>query len=55
MQRSRWVLGWVWILVVFGLLSAFGKTALAQGNSDGSPAIIRVCVKPPNVQKEVRV
>lgn len=55
MRLPRWASGWVWVLVFFALFFAFVRTARAQSASNGATAILRVCVKPPNVQKEVRV
>ena len=56
MRRVRWALGWVWVAFICVFLAAFGRDAGAQQKPGAAKAPftkIYVCVKPPNVQKEV--
>ena len=56
MRSGRWALGWAWVAFVCVFLAAFGRDAGAQQKPGAAKAPftkIYVCVKPPNVQKEV--
>ena len=56
MRSVRWAVGWVWVAFVCVFLAAFGRDAGAQQKPGAAKAPftkIYVCVKPPNVQKEV--
>ena len=56
MQCMRWAFWGVWVVFVCVFLGAFGGTAGAQqkpGPAQAPFTKIYVCVKPPNVQKEV--